>query len=164
MKNLIALSTLCIMLAIALTYKPSEEHYHTINVVVKTTRVIELDRATTYNAEASQCDSDPLTTANGSVIDTNLLKQNKLNWVALSRDLIKCDYRNSLYPSHGHWQGFFEFGDTIVVSSESMPHINGEWVVNDCMNARYSNSIDFLFDPKNNVPKFGVVKDIKIIF
>ncbi|WP_438964741.1 hypothetical protein, partial [Winogradskyella sp.] len=34
---------------------------------------IELDRATTYNAEINQCDSDPLTTADGSRIDLNKL-------------------------------------------------------------------------------------------
>lgn len=164
MKNAILILTALTMIAISFNFKSKADTYnYIIQLEVKTTKRLKLDRATTYNAEVKQCDSDPLTTANGSKIDTSLLKQNKLRWVALSRDLIKCDYRNSLYPRNGHWQGLFEFGDTITVASKSMPHINGKWVVNDCMNSRYSKSIDFLFDARNNVPKLGVLEDVEII-
>lgn len=125
---------------------------------------IELDRASTYNCEVSQCDSDPLTTADGSRIDLDKLANGELRWCALSRDLIWDEERQKL---HGYdttvFRGFFEFGDTIIVESISSPQINGKWCVRDCMNKRYKRSIDFLFDPKNNKPKLGVCPDVRII-
>lgn len=111
---------------------------------------IQIDRATTYNAVASQCDSDPFTTADGSLIDLAKLKDQSLRWCALSRDFI------------ARWGGLFDYGDTIVVGSFSSPQINGKWVVKDCMNKRYTNSLDFLFDSENNKPKLGVCKDLII--
>ena len=69
---------------------------------------IELDRATTYNAEVNQCDSDPLTTADGSRIDLDKLANGQLRWCALSRDLIWDEERQKL---HGYdtsvFRGFF---------------------------------------------------------
>ena len=111
---------------------------------------IQLDRATTYNAVASQCDNDPFTTADGSRIDPIKLRDGKIRWCALSRDFI------------ARWGGLFTYGDTIVVGSISSPQINGEWIVHDCMNERYSNSVDFLFDAENNIPKLGVCRDLVI--
>jgi 3D (Asp-Asp-Asp) domain-containing protein len=111
---------------------------------------IQLDRATTYNAVASQCDSDPLTTADGSRIDPDKLRDGKIRWCALSRDFIS------------RWGGLFDYGDTIQVGSFSSPQINGKWIVKDCMNKRYTNSLDFLFDSENNNPKLGVCKDLII--
>ena len=109
---------------------------------------IRIDRASTYNAVASQCDSDPLNTSDMSRIDTVKLKLGEIRWCALSRDLLS------------RWGGIIDYGDTITVKSIRNPQINGEWVVHDCMNARYKNSVDFLFDPSNNVPKLGVVSDL----
>ena len=111
---------------------------------------IQLDRATTYNAVASQCDNDPFTTADGSKIDPIKLRDGKIRWCALSRGFI------------ARWGGLFDYGDTIVVGSISSPQINGEWILHDCMNKRYRNSIDFLFHPDNNKPKLGVCKDLVI--
>jgi hypothetical protein len=127
-----------------------------------TSKFLKIDRATTYNPSKWQCNSDPLTTADNSLIDVEKLKANQIKWVALSRDLILDPYRNSYFPSKGHWNGLFSFGDTIDVRSVSSPQINGKWVVHDCMNARYKNSIDFLFDKNNNVPKLGICKDLII--
>ena len=123
---------------------------------------IDLDRATTYNPSKSQCDNDPYGTADGSRIDPVKLRNKQIRWVALSRDLINDSYRRRYHPRTGHWGGMFRFGDSIIVKSESMPHVGGVWVVRDCMNARYSRSIDFLFDPINNHPKLGVCEDVKI--
>lgn len=111
---------------------------------------IKINRATTYNPDPAQCDSDPLTTADNSTIDLNKLKDGTLRWVALSRDLLS------------RWGGCFNYGDTITVESVSKPQINGDWVVRDCMNARYKKSLDFLFDPLNNHPKLGICKDLMI--
>lgn len=111
---------------------------------------IQIDRATTYNAVASQCDSNPFTTADGSRIDPDKLQDRKIRWCALSRDFL------------ARWGGLFDYGDTIQVGSFSSPQINGKWVVHDCMNKRYTNSLDFLFDSENNKPKLGVCKDLII--
>lgn len=119
-----------------------------INIQPK--KEIKIDRATTYNPEKNQCDSNPLITADNSFIDIDLLKSGVLRWVALSRDLLS------------RWGGRFNYGDTINVSSISKPQINGYWVVHDCMNARYSNSLDFLFYPSEDLPKFGVCEDLII--
>jgi len=125
---------------------------------------IELKRATTYNAEINQCDSEPLITADGSLIDLYKLENNKLRWCALSRDLIWDEYRQKLHSYDTTvFRGFFSFGDTLVVESISSPQINGKWVVHDCMNKRYKRSIDFLFDAKNNKHKLGLCTDVKII-
>jgi len=125
---------------------------------------IELDRATTYNVDIKQCDNDPLTTADGSRIDTVALANGELRWCALSRDLIWDEERQKLHNyDTSVFRGFFRFGDTIVVKSISSPQINGKWCVRDCMNKRYKRSIDFLFDPKNNKPKLGVCPDVRII-
>jgi hypothetical protein len=126
------------------------------------TKFLKIDRATTYNPSKWQCDSDPLITADNSLIDVEKLKANQIKWVALSRDLILDPYRNSYFPHKGHWNGLFSFGDTIDVQSVSSPQINGKWVVHDCMNARYENSIDFLMDSQSNKPKLGLCKDLII--
>ena len=125
---------------------------------------IELDRASTYNPEVKQCDSDPFTTADGSRIDIDKLANGQLRWCALSRDLIWDEYRQKLHDYDTTvFRGFFEFGDTIVVKSNSNPQINGKWVVHDTMNKRYTRSIDFLIHPDNNKPKLGVCEDVKIL-
>ena len=111
---------------------------------------IHIERATTYNATVGQCDSDPFTTADGSRIDLAKLKSQSLKWCALSRDLLS------------RWGGLINYGDTIDVYSISSPQINGKWCVRDCMNKRYTKSVDFLFDKNNNVPKLGVCTDLII--
>lgn len=123
---------------------------------------IDMIQATTYNAKVSQTDSDPFGTADGSRIDPIKLRNKQIRWVALSRDLINDSYRRRYHPKQGHWNGMFRFGDSIIVKSESMPHVNGVWIVHDAMNARHVKSIDFLFDPINNKPKLGVCTDVKI--
>lgn len=122
---------------------------------------IEIERATTYYCEESQCDNDPFTTADGSVIDVDKLKRNKLRWCALSRDLIWDEHRQGIYDKG--FRGLYEFGDTIFILSKSNPQISGMWVVHDVMNERYLNSIDFLIHPDNNNPKLGVCDDVKIL-
>ena len=130
-------------------------------VKIKQSPFIQLDRATTYYCNVRQCDNDPFTTADGSVIDTIKLKNKEIKWCALSRDLIWDEYRQTIHKQG--FRGLFEFGDTIVVKSNSNPQINGKWVVHDTMNKRYKNSIDFLIHPDNNNPKLGLCDDVKIL-
>ena len=130
-------------------------------VKIKQSPFIQLDRATSYYCNVSQCDNDPFTTADGSVIDPIKLKNKEIRWCALSRDLIWDEYRQTIHKQG--FRGLFEFGDTIVVKSNSNPQINGKWVVHDTMNKRYTRSIDFLIHPDNNNPKLGVCDDVKIL-
>ena len=130
-------------------------------VKIEQSPFIQLDRATTYNAEVNQCDSDPLTTADGSRIDLDKLANGQLRWCALSRDLIWDEYRQSIHAEG--FRGLFEFGDTITVYSKTCPQINGKWTIHDTMNKRYTNSIDFLIHPDNNNPKLGVCPDVRIL-
>ena len=132
-------------------------------VIEITFDTVHIERATTYNAVASQCDNNPLNTADGTLINLEKLKAQQIRWVALSRDLIYDEPRQKLFSDQSHWRGPFAFGDTIQVLSETHPTLNGEWILHDCMNKRYSNSMDFLFDPANNVPKLGIGTDIKLI-
>ena len=136
-------------------------HLNHSPINIKPYQYISIDRATTYYCEASQCDNNPFTTADGSTIDPVKLRNKEIRWCALSRDLIWDEYRQGIH-SEG-FRGIYEFGDTIIVYSKTCPQINGKWVVHDTMNKRYTNSIDFLIDPINNNPKLGVCEDVKIL-
>lgn len=94
---------------------------------------------TYYHAVAAQCDATPLITADNSKIDLVKLKDKKIRWVALSRDLL------------ARWGGPFNYGDTIRVSQGS-EKVNGLWVVHDSMNSRFKNRIDFLVHQSHKFP------------
>ena len=104
---------------------------------------VEIERATYYNAVPEQTNTDCFTTASGEVIDLD----NFPRWVALSRDLLS------------RWGGRYSYGDTIIVETADTV-LAGEWVVQDCMNARYKNTLDFLL-PVGGY-KIGVLTDVKI--
>lgn len=85
--------------------------------------------ATVYNAVPSQTDSTPLITASNKHIDAD--NPGKHKWIAVSRDLEKLG---------------FTFGVEVCV--ENAGKMNGVWVVEDRMNKRFTNKIDFLVDNK----------------
>lgn len=152
MKNLtFAAWCICLMIALACSKKAPIPTINHVELSPDHDRVrlkqdtIHLDRATTYQPTVAQCDSDPLTTADGSKINPDSLQR----WVALSRDLLT------------RWGGQFNFGDTITTYSKEHPQVNGDWVVHDCMNAKYKMSIDFL---ANFDQKLGIGTDVKIIY
>ncbi len=66
---------------------------------------------TTYNAVASQCDSTPLITADGTKIDLKKLKKGKIKYCAVSRDLLWCIPLGSVVHIEGH--GYYEVRDTM---------------------------------------------------
>ena len=68
---------------------------------------------TTYNATKAQCDNNPNKTANGTIIDHKKLKQGKLKYCAISRDLLWCIPMGSLIEIDGH--GRYKVVDTIHV-------------------------------------------------
>jgi hypothetical protein len=93
--------------------------------------------ASYYNPVAAQTNSDPTMTASGMRIDTNDVQQ----WCALSRDLIYCEYRQTLTSDTTIWRGPYRFGDTLTLLT--MQGVE-RWVVRDVLNKRYRNKIDFL--------------------
>jgi 3D (Asp-Asp-Asp) domain-containing protein len=91
---------------------------------------------TVYQAVAGQTDSTPNITADGSTIT------NQTNWVAVSRDLLKC------YP----------FGSKIIIQSKE---VSGVYTVHDVMNKRYINSIDILIHDNKIYKTYGLINQFK---
>lgn len=83
-------------------------------------------KATYYNPTAGQCDKTPLVTGSGYKINLSKLKKGEIKIVALSRDLLR------KYP----------YGSTIYVHQPV--HLRGTYKVEDTMNKRFTNRIDFL--------------------
>lgn len=79
---------------------------------------------TTYNAVVGQCDNDPLTMADGTKIDLKKLKNGKIKYAAVSRDLLWAIPLGSIIHIEGH--GYYEVRDT--------------------MNKRFNHYIDILQD------------------
>ncbi len=96
-------------------------------------------KATYYNPVQAQCDGNPLITATGYRISLRKLKKNKIKIVALSRDLLK------VYP----------YNSEIYVHSPV--HLRGCWRVEDTMNKRFSNRVDFLAYGKVDVDSVKIL-------
>ena len=84
-------------------------------------------KATMYHPVEAQCDSDPLVTADGSIIDPYQVSD--WNWIAVSQDMLK---KNG---------GIFNYGDQVYISGT---HKDGIYTIHDCMNRRKTFQIDFL--------------------
>ena len=84
-------------------------------------------RATMYHPVEEQCDSDPLVTADGSIIDP--YQVSSWNWIAVSQDMLK---KNG---------GIFNYGDKVYINGT---HKDGIYSIHDCMNRRKTQQIDFL--------------------
>jgi 3D (Asp-Asp-Asp) domain-containing protein len=84
-------------------------------------------RATMYHPVESQCDDDPLITADGSIIDPH--KVSDWNWIAVSQDML---LKNG---------GIFNYGDQVYIKGT---HKDGIYTIHDCMNRRKTSQIDFL--------------------
>lgn len=83
-----------------------------------------------YQPKSNQTDDSPLYCGSGKYIDTVKLKKGLIRWIAVSPDLLK------------RFGGKYRYGDTIFIK-EPVKY-RGKWVVNDCMNKRYKNKVDFL--------------------
>ena len=90
-------------------------------------------KATYYNPTSGQCDKTPLVTGSGYKINLKKLKNKEIKVIAVSRDLLK------IYP----------YGSTIYVHQPV--HLRGTYKVEDTMNSRFRNRIDFLVYDKLNV-------------
>ena len=95
---------------------------------------------TCYQPVKSQCNSEPLITADGSKINLHHLKHNKIKWCAISRDLLYLFPKNK--PKRVYIEGY------------------GIYEVRDVMNKRHKHRIDILIHPKD--PKRISIKNVKI--
>ena len=96
-------------------------------------------KATYYNATPGQCDKSPLVTSTGYKINIKKLKNKEIKIIALSRDLLK------KYP----------YGSEIYVHQPA--HLRGCWRVEDTMNKRWKNRIDFLVYDKVKVDSVKIL-------
>ena len=78
--------------------------------------------------------------------DAKLVEVPEEKGAPISQDLIDDAYKARVHP--GLFKGEFKFGDTLRVESKTHSSMNGLWVVRDCMNRRYKNSMDFLLPLK----------------
>ncbi|HEU5290105.1 MAG TPA: hypothetical protein VFU05_05625 [Cyclobacteriaceae bacterium] len=153
-----------IIVLISLALKPLEatsakvgtvytvDHAHKFNCItrkyyIQTEARAVLDALTVYNPTMRQCDRSPLVTASNSRIDKVKLGNQKIRWMALSRNLLK------------RWNGKFHYGDTVMVNSGD-PSIDGFWVIKDTMNKRYRNYGDLLFH--SNIRSTGKWRKVEI--
>lgn len=85
--------------------------------------------ATVYNAfDPSQGWGDGSVTASGKKIDSTLLRQGKIKYIAISRDL----------------REKFSFGDKVYVDIPNKSSMSGVYHVEDLMAKRWTNRIDIL--------------------
>lgn len=95
---------------------------------------------TYYQPVKEQCNSDPLTTADGSKINLEHLRRNKIKWCAVSRDLLY------LFPK-GKLKRIFIEGF-------------GIYQVRDVMNKRHRHRVDILIHPKDS--RRISIKNVKV--
>jgi 3D (Asp-Asp-Asp) domain-containing protein len=100
-----------------------------------------LVKATMYHPVEEQCDSDPLITADGSIICP--ISVSDWNWIAVSQDLLK---KNG---------GVFDYGDQVYIEGT---HKDGVYTIRDCMHKRKKNQIDFLESIGTNQYKYDDIK------
>ena len=85
---------------------------------------------TYYQPVKEQCNSEPLVTADGSKINLHHLKQGKIKWCEISRDLLWLFPKNR--PKRIYIDGF------------------GIYQVRDIMNKRWNHRVDILIHPKDS--------------
>ena len=118
-----------------------------ISETKSTAKTYDIETATMYNAETSQCDLDPLITA--GMYKINPKKASEHKWIALSRNLLK------------RFGGDFNYGDRVRI--EGCGHKDGIYTVADCMSKRFKKTrIDFLETKGTKPYKFTNIKLTKI--
>ena len=95
---------------------------------------------TCYQPVKSQCNNQPLVTADGSKINLHHLKRGRIKWCAVSRDLLYLFPKNK--PKKVFIEGF------------------GVYEVRDVTNKRYKHRIDILIHPKDS--KRISIKNVKV--
>lgn len=85
---------------------------------------------TYYQPVKTQCDKQPLITADGSKINLKHLKHNRIKWCAISRDLLWLFPKDR--PKRIYIEGY------------------GVYEVRDVMNKRHKHRVDILIHPKDS--------------
>ena len=85
---------------------------------------------TYYQPVKAQCNNEPLVTADGSKINLHHLKQGRIRWCVISRDLLWLFPKNR--PKRIYIDGF------------------GVYQVRDVMNKRWNHRVDILIHPKDS--------------
>ena len=108
------------------------------NNMKKNKNTITHVKVTCYQPVEAQCDSEPLTTADGSKIDLHKLKKGNVKWCAISRDLLWLFPKDK--PKRVHIEGY------------------GIYEVRDVMNKRFNHRVDILIHPseKANISEENV--------
>lgn len=96
-----------------------------------------------YNPTKRQCDNTPLITSDGSRINLNSLKENKIKWCAVSKDILRLFPKNKPKRIWIENCGIFE--------------------IHDNMNKRHRNTIDILVHEKNKACISGKHIKVRII-
>ena len=109
-------------------------------LISKAQAVVTHVTLTCYQPVKAQCDSEPLTTADGSKINLKHLKAEKIKWCAISRDLLYLFPKGK--PKKIYIEGY------------------GIYEVHDVMNKRHTHRVDILIHPKNS--KRISIKNVKI--
>lgn len=102
---------------------------------------VTLVTLTCYQPVKKQCDSQPLITADGSKINLHHLEEDKIQWCAISRDLLPLFPKNK--PKKILIKGY------------------GLYEVRDVMHSRHKHRVDILIHPKNDKMVFKT--NVKII-
>lgn len=100
---------------------------------------------TVYNPVVEQCDSTPLITADNSKIDLSKLKQGKLKWVAVSRDLLK--------------NGKVKYGGKVRLKCKDKS-LSGVYTVHDTMNPKWEKRVDIL--AHQDIRTYGKQENVEI--
>ena len=95
---------------------------------------------TCYQPVKSQCNNQPLVTADGSKINLHHLKRGRIKWCAISRDLLYLFPKNKPKRVYKKKIGVYE--------------------VRDVTNKRFKHRVDILIHPKNS--KKISLKNVKI--
>lgn len=95
---------------------------------------------TYYQPVRSQCNNNPLVTADGSKINLHHLRHNRIKWCAVSRDLLYLFPKDK--PKRVLIEGF------------------GIYEVRDVMNKRHRHRIDILLHPKDS--RRISIKNVKV--
>ncbi len=109
-------------------------------LISKAQAVVTHVTLTCYQPVKAQCDSEPLTTADGSKINLKHLKAEKIKWCAISRDLLYLFPKGK--PKKIYIEGY------------------GVYEVRDVMNKRHTHRVDILIHPKDS--KRISIKNVKI--
>ena len=142
-----------IILCCSISCSPNNTYAHTAKIKHRKTyvnkkrikhdknKIITHVNLTCYQPVRSQCNSDPLTTSDGSKINLKHLKHGAIKWCAISRDL--------LYLFRG--------------KKDKIIYIEGYGVyeVHDVMNSRYTHHIDILQHPSNS--RLIQKKNVKVV-